>query len=435
MSREDETRKKRPEAGEEEDSGVRKVALIGGMSLSQMAVYVGGDLTILPFSKGMQTGDYILINPKTGAFDGKLKDLELPMQEMVVKSIINLQQVRAEVGGQQMILVKHPKMALEIGDHVAVDLKMPVVLRKLPKPEAKITHSVMKVKWEDVVGQDEAVRILQEIGEGFKYSSVAEFYGRKPPVGVLLFGPPGCGKTLLAQALATSIDSTGFFSIKGPEILSKWVGDSEEAIRQFFGSGRSYFQKTGKKAVLFIDEADALLQKRGRSGGAAFMSDTIVPQFLTEMNGLEESGTIVVLATNRPDTLDPAVVREGRISEKIHIKRPDQHIGKTIMGYYLKSRPLAEDLDLLAGQAMQTLFSTGIAKMEKDILTAGHYLSGALCAGIVEKSAGSAYQRNIMDKSSKKGITIPDIEYAAKVVAQGLRDLDHSDIIEEHGLR
>jgi SpoVK/Ycf46/Vps4 family AAA+-type ATPase len=239
---------------------------------------------------------------------------------------------------------------------------------------------------------------------------------------------------LLAQALATSIDSTGFFSIKGPEILSKWVGDSEEAIRQFFNAGRLYFQKTGKKAVLFVDEADALLQKRGRSGGAAFMSDTIVPQFLTEMNGLEASSTIVVLATNRPDSLDPAVVREGRISEKIHIKRPDQAVGKEIMKSYLLKRPLADDIDSLAGSAIQVLFSTNLAKMKKDFIHAGHYLSGALCAGIVEKAAGHAYHRQV-GGSPQRGIILPDIEQAAKTVSQGLRDLDHSDIIYEHGLQ
>lgn len=415
------------------DQGVRKICLIGGQNEKNLLVYSEGAATIIRAQKGMRTGMYVLVNPQTGEFDGELKGIELPVQQMEVKAIISKQSIRCEMQGQSWIVVKDPRMELEIGDLVGVDMKTPVVVGKLPKPEVAENHNVERIEWSDVIGQDDAVRLLKEIAEGFTHKSMADYYNRSHPKGMMLYGPPGCGKTLLAKALATALESDGFFTMRGPEVLSKWVGDSEAAVRAIFDAGEAYFRKTGKKAVLFIDEADAVLMKRGQEG-SSLIANTLVPQFLTLMDGLQTSSSFVVLATNRPDTLDPAVVREGRIDKKIKVARPNQSTAKEILKLYLGKRPLAADLNALADAGVQTLFGTVLGKVNATTeLKAGHYMSGALGASMVEEAAAIAYNRDVKS-GTRSGIAIEDITLAAKAIASGLVHLDHTDVVAEHGL-
>jgi len=213
-------------------------------------------------------------------------------------------------------------------------------------------------------------------------------------------GPPGCGKTMLARAVATSVgaDQGGFLTIKGPEVLDPYVGVTEQTIRAIFQQAREYKATHNREAVIFVDEAESLLAKRGAWGN--YMGQTVVPTFLTEMDGLEESCALVVLATNRADQLDPAVIRDGRIDHKIDVARPTVEEAADIFAIYLASLPVqsAVGRGMLAEQAADVLYSVHNKHLPH---------SGAMIAGIVEKAASFAIHRAI-EQRKRDGAIIQD---------------------------
>jgi len=165
--------------------------------------------------------------------------------------------------------------------------------------------------------------------------------GIKPPKGILLYGPPGCGKTLLAKAVATE-SGANFVAVKGPEIFSKWVGESERAIREIFRKARQV-----APCVVFLDEVDAIAPMRGMSIGDSMVTERVVSQLLTEMSGIENlEGVVVIGATNRPDILDPALLRPGRLDRLIYVPPPDFMSRLEILKIHTRNMPLAEDVDL-----------------------------------------------------------------------------------------
>jgi transitional endoplasmic reticulum ATPase len=165
--------------------------------------------------------------------------------------------------------------------------------------------------------------------------------GINPPRGILLYGPPGSGKTLLARAVATESEAN-FISIKGPEIFSKWVGESEKAIREAFRKGR-----TAAPAIIFFDELDAIVPRRGLGYGDSGASERVISQLLTEIDGIETlQNVLVIAATNRPDILDPAVMRPGRFDRLIYVPSPDFESLKEIFKIHAGSMPLSKDVSL-----------------------------------------------------------------------------------------
>jgi transitional endoplasmic reticulum ATPase len=165
--------------------------------------------------------------------------------------------------------------------------------------------------------------------------------GIKPPKGILLYGPPGCGKTLLARAVATESEAN-FITIKGPEVFSKWVGESEKAIREVFRKARM-----AAPAVVFFDEIDSLAPRRGVGLSDSGVSERVISQLLTEMDGIVALEDIVIIAaTNRPDMVDPAVLRPGRFDRLIYVHEPDDKSRLLILKIYTKNMPLAKDVDL-----------------------------------------------------------------------------------------
>ena len=280
------------------------------------------------------------------------------------------------------------------------------------------------------------------------HQDLYKHYGKKPIKGILLWGPPGCGKTLLAQAAANAQaklhgqkTATGFFSVKGPELLSRFVGDAEAAIRNLFQQGREHQQAEGYPALIFIDEAEALLSKRG-SGISSDVERTIVPAFLTEMDGFVGSGSIVILATNRPDVLDPAVIRSGRIDRKIQITRPTKTSATSIFLISLKKLPIqkGQRRKKLAEAAADILFSNQhpLYKIVIDdgkvprAMTMGlqHICNGAMLASIINRAASHAMSRDI-EQGTHTGLALEDIEAAFIEEYEENIPLEHQLALEE----
>ena len=222
--------------------------------------------------------------------------------------------------------------------------------RKHVEPSAmrEVLVEIPDVTWKNVGGLEEVKTALREAVEWpLQYPAVFEKLKTRPPKGILLFGPPGTGKTLLAKAVANESECN-FISIKGPELLSKWVGESEKGVREMFRKARQ-----AAPSIIFFDEIDSLVPKRGSYIGSSHVTESVVSQILTELDGLEELKNVVVLAaTNRPDMLDTALLRPGRLDRVIYVPPPDEEGRKKIFEVYLAeageegNQILAADIDL-----------------------------------------------------------------------------------------
>ncbi|MGF1653882.1 MAG: proteasome ATPase, partial [Actinomycetales bacterium] len=243
---------------------------------------------------------------------------------------------------------------LRIGDSLLMDTRTGFVYERVPKAEVEdlILEEVPDIVYEDIGGlktQIEAIRDAVELP--FLYPDLYEEHGLKAPKGVLLYGPPGCGKTLIAKAVANSLAKTiaerrgddpstakeqrsYFLNIKGPELLNKYVGETERHIRLIFGRAREKASE-GTPVVVFFDEMDSLFRTRG-SGVSSDVENTIVPQLLSEIDGVERLENVIVIgASNREDMIDPAILRPGRLDVKIKIERPDAESARDVFSKYL----------------------------------------------------------------------------------------------------
>jgi len=216
--------------------------------------------------------------------------------------------------------------------------------RKEVEPSAirEVFVEVPNVKWEDVGGLQEIKEDLKEAIEWpLKHSTLFETASTKPPKGILLYGPPGTGKTLLAKAVANE-SGVNFISIKGPQLISRYVGESERGVREIFKKA-----KQAAPTILFLDEIDSLVPRRGSSSTDAHVTERVISQFLTEMDGIEElKGVVVLAATNRLDLIDPALLRSGRFDLLLEMPVPDEKTRAEIFKIHTKNMPLAKDIDL-----------------------------------------------------------------------------------------
>jgi len=210
-----------------------------------------------------------------------------------------------------------------------------------PSAMREVLVEIPKVTWNDVGGLEDVKReIIEAVEWPLKYPEKFKKFGIKPPKGVLLYGPPGTGKTLIAKAVANETNAN-FISVKGGEILSKWLGESEKAIRKIFRKARQV-----APCIIFFDEIDAIAQMRGFDEGSRAV-ERVLNQLLTEMDGLEElQGVIVIGATNRPDILDPALLRPGRFDRLVYVRPPDKKSRLAIFKIHTRDMPLADDVDL-----------------------------------------------------------------------------------------
>jgi proteasome-associated ATPase len=307
-----------------------------------------------------------------------------------------------------------PGLDLRLDSNQRVAVEIIGTARRIDRSLAKVEP----VLWSDVGGQQEAVQgIRDSIELPYLHARLFRRFNHPVPKGFLLYGPPGCGKTLLGKATAHNLrlqirDQTGqdhpefFLSVKGPEVLNMWLGESERQVRDLFAQCREKAAE-GRLAFLFIDEAESILGTRhaGRIGTSSIVS-TLVPMFCTEMDGLEAlQNVVVILASNRADLIDPAILRPGRIDRKIRVRRPDKEAAREIYRIYLKEDlPLAEPRDDLVNaivdahylradenRFLDVTFRSG----RHDYLYRGDLASGALIAAIVERAKELAIKRSI----------------------------------------
>jgi transitional endoplasmic reticulum ATPase len=242
-----------------------------------------------------------------------------------------------------------PKINLDKPIPLDVLMNLQIVMKHFEAARTGIEPSALREvlisqpteTWDDIGGLEDAKQQLREVIEWpLKYPELYSHLSSKPPSGILLYGPPGTGKTLLAKALAHESE-VNFISVKGPEFLSKWVGESEKAVRETFRKARA-----AAPCIIFFDEIDAIAGMRGRFASSQ-VTEQVVSQLLTEMDGLEGLKDVILLAaTNRSDMLDPALLRSGRFGRHIEITMPDKDARIEIFKIHLKNKPIAEDVDI-----------------------------------------------------------------------------------------
>lgn len=319
------------------------------------------------------------------------------------------------VGGEE-VFVKSPAFPLKKGDNVIVidGAVLEHVPESLVSVELEEDIEFERIGWACIGGMKSQIEsIRKKVEYPTKYKKLYEEFNLPPSKGILLYGPTGCGKTLIARAIASSminsktISKKMFLYMKGGELLSMYVGVAEARIKNAFDSARKTYKQTGIRPIIFIDEAEAILPARG-SRISSDVETTIVPTFLSEMDGFEGSNPFVLLATNYDERIDTAILRPGRIDLKVYVGRPTIEDSRDIFKIHLKKTKVAENIDDLSAAAAKKLFS--IRKLQGDI-------SGALIESVVSSAVEFAIARKIKDGHlAVVGVTKADLVRSVEAI-------------------
>lgn len=393
----------------------------------------------------LRRGQQLILNEALNVVE--VRDFELQGEVVRLKDLLEdrraIIMLRADEERVAEIAASLETERLSVGDHLLFDTRSGYLLEKLPKSEVEelVLEEVPDVSYEQIGGLGDQIEQIRDAVElPFLHRELFAEYRLSPPKGILLYGPPGCGKTLIAKAVANSIakkmgDVSGrevksyFLHVKGPELLNKYVGESERQIREVFNKAREKARE-GMPVIVFFDEMDSLFRTRG-TGISSDVEATIVPQFLAEIDGVERLRNVIVIgASNRQDLIDPAVLRPGRLDVKIRIDRPDRRAAKEIFGKYLMSElpyhnPAGEPGDALVAdlidRVVDQMYSTSdenrflevtYANGEKETLYFKDFVSGALIEGVVSRSKKYAIKRTIA--TGERGIRVEDLLKGAR---------------------
>ena len=410
--------------------------LVGGAEY-----YANVDPRVAP--PDLKIGTQILVNEAYAVIKTLGYDLNGPILKVSEALPDGRLRFEQEMGRQSLILQRSTDLSgvdLKPGDEVRIDPSHHIAIEKLDDRRATrhVLDEVPKVTWEQIGGQSEAISSIRKAIEyPLLHAETFEQFKFAQPKGFLLYGPPGCGKTLIGQAAAGSLSqlvsasksenstkkdgrppvtSGAFLHIKGPEILNMWLGESERMVRDLFAQARSR-RKEGALPFIFIDEAESILGTR-RAMRSFNISNTLVPMFCSEMDGIESlRDVVIILASNRPDLIDPAVLRPGRIDRKIKVSRPDRGAAAEILKVYLTEElPLdasvvserggeqTKAFRALVDEVIDAIFkrtddnrllSIRLRSGQNKVLYRADLLSGAILSSIVQRAKEKAIDRTI----------------------------------------
>jgi proteasome-associated ATPase len=404
----------------------------------------------------LKVGTQILVNEAYAVIKTLGYDRNGPILKLAEAMPDGRLRFEQEMGRQSLILQRSTDLVgveLKAGDEIRIDPSYRVAIEKLTdrKTHRHVLDVPPKVTWEQIGGQNEAIAgIRKAIEYPLLHAETFERFKFSQPKGFLLYGPPGCGKTLIGQAAAGSlarlvgeskqehrsdrdkrppVTSGAFLHVKGPEILNMWLGESERMVRDLFEQARAR-RKDGALPFIFIDEAESILGTR-RAMRSFNISNTLVPMFCSEMDGIESlRDVVIILASNRPDLIDPAVLRPGRIDRKIKVSRPNKDAAAEILKVYLtvdlpldpllvKERggeqmqavtSLVEDLieSIFRRTEENRLLSIRLRSGQNKVLYRGDLVSGAILASIIQRAKEKAIDRTVQS-GQQSGLQAKDL--------------------------
>ena len=405
-------------------------------------------VSILPgiTTRDVHRGDEVVLNESFSVIAVRASDGQ--GEVVTVKDVLDERRVlvygRADEERVVELAQSLKETKLRAGDALLLDTRSNLLVEKIARPESEelVLEEVPDISYEDIGGLDAQIELITDAVElPYLHRALFQDYELPAPKGILLYGPPGCGKTLIAKAVANSLSKkvaelsgnknvrSYFLNIKGPELLNKYVGETERQIRLVFQRAREKAEE-GTPVIIFFDEMDSLFRTRG-TGISSDMESTIVPQLLAEIDGVESLRDVIVIgATNREDLIDPAILRPGRLDVKIKIERPNEEAAAQIFQRYLHSElPIDESIikDLGGGdrdKAVRLMIEQTVENMyliddtnrflevtyqggDKEILYFKDFASGAMIENVVRRAKKLAVKREIASKG--KGVRTEDL--------------------------